>query len=188
MARGIIGGGQIGYNWQNGAWVFGVEADFQGSGQKDSNTFSEPFTYVVPGNFVAVILGTGTVAISHEEKLDWFGTVRGRIGYAVVPDVLLYATGGLAYGHVTSSVTGTITTTSSVSATISEADTKTGWTVGAGIEGAIPNLRNWTWKLEYLYIDLGTVNYAYNSPITGSVTASNDITDNIVRAGINYRF
>jgi outer membrane immunogenic protein len=120
--------------------------------------------------------------------LDWFGAVRGRIGYAVVPDVLLYATGGLAYGHVTSSVTGTITTTSSVSATISEADTKTGWTVGAGIEGAIPNLRNWTWKLEYLYIDLGTVNYAYNSPITGSVTASNDITDNIVRAGINYRF
>jgi opacity protein-like surface antigen len=68
--------------------------------------------------------------------------------------------------------------------------TKTGWTAGAGIEGAIPSTRDWTWKIEYLYVDLGTVsgNGSDTFDFVGPFTWSTKFTDNIVRGGINYRF
>ena len=180
---GIIGGGQIGYNWQaNANWVLGIEADIQASGQKDSDSFSDPF------NFIQRI--TGTVSFSHEEKLTWFGTVRGRVGYIFWNNAMLYGTGGLAYGHVDSSLTATVSSNIvNASANFSGSDTKVGWTVGAGIEGPLGNSQKWTWKVEYLYLDLGSVDYSFNGgPTIGPVTFSTDVTDNIVRGGINYRF
>jgi outer membrane immunogenic protein len=111
---------------------------------------------------------------------------------------LLYVTGGLAVGEVksTSSVGTTTTTTlsfgtppgpTSTSALAGASSTQAGWTIGAGVEGAIGG--NWTAKLEYLYVDLGTVNntFAGTAPFA-PLTTSAHVTDNILRAGINYRF
>ena len=175
--QGIIGGAQYGYNFQvDPNWVFGIEADIQGANQKASSTFVEPFTILGPV--------TGTATFLHSEQLQWFGTVRGRIGYAFY-HAMLYGTGGLAYGHLNSSLTATtISSVGTTSATLSGSKINEGWTVGGGFEGAFPNCPNWTWRVEYLYIDLGTVNY----PVAGATQFSNKITDNIVRFGINYLF
>jgi len=188
---GVIGGVQIGYNWQvDPRWVLGVEADFQGSGQKDSTSFSRSFTLpIIIGDFP--VTGTGT--FSHEAKLEWFGTVRGRVGYILWNNGMVYATGGLAYGRIESSVSAALTLTvggasATSSATFSDSDTKLGWTVGAGVEGQMFASRNWTWKVEYLYMDLGTVDRSFIHPTFGPVSTSTSLTDNIVRFGINYRF
>ena len=142
---------------------------------------------------------TGTLA----ESLDWFGTVRGRIGGTVIPTLLLYATGGLAYGEV--GVTNTVggnnitglqgvngsTITPFVGGT-SNSTLKVGWTVGAGVEGVISG--NWTAKLEYLYVDLGNVSGSFATSLiapSGSLATSSyssHITDNILRVGVNYKF
>jgi outer membrane immunogenic protein len=121
------------------------------------------------------------------QKIDWFGTVRGRAGVLVTPKVLLYATGGLAYGEVNSSESIGVVPTA-----FSRSTTNVGWTVGAGVEGAIGG--NWTAKLEYLYVDLGNVSGSFlttNAAFGGGVLASNyssRITDNVLRVGFNYRF
>lgn len=177
---GIIGGGQIGYNWQTNNWVLGIEADFQGTGEKGS--FSNPYPYA-----------GGIFILNHiqDNKLSWLGTVRGRVGVLVTPTLLIYGTGGLAYGKI--NVSGTINDTGA-NATgpwfYGSSTTKTGWTAGAGIEGAIPTTRDWTWKLEYLYVDLGTVsgNGVDCCDSVGPFTWSTKVTDNILRVGVNYRF
>jgi outer membrane immunogenic protein len=88
---GFIGGGQIGYNWQYSPLiVVGLEADFQGADEKDSITLTNPFNIPVAGGSV-----TGAVATNYEAKIDWFGTVRGRIGYVFGDGaVMSYVTGG----------------------------------------------------------------------------------------------
>jgi outer membrane immunogenic protein len=191
---GIIGGGQIGYNWHASHWVFGLEADLQASGQKDSSSRSTSIDtiFCLGPCFGSDVTNTATL----EAKLKWFGTLRGRVGYAW-DNFVLYGTGGLAYGRIeitgTSATEGTtcfivcdpISTTSSFKQT----KTKTGWTVGAGFEGAAP-LSNWTWKIEYLYLDLGrfdaTTTDSTSTPIT--VNSNTKITDHIARVGLNYRF
>jgi outer membrane immunogenic protein len=181
---GLIGGGQIGYNWQaNNTWVFGLEADFQGSAEKDSTSFSDP--WAAPNSPY-----TGTLAQTIEAKILWFGTVRGRVGVLVTPTILLYGTGGLAYGGTSVSgsgiVAGAITGTSY---TLSNSKTSVGWTLGAGVEGAIPNTSNWTWKLEYLYLDLGSQSGSgMDAVFSTNYTWNVKFTDNIVRVGVNYRF
>jgi outer membrane immunogenic protein len=134
------------------------------------------------------------VTESLTEKLTWFGTVRGRFGVTVTPTVLAYVTGGLAYGEVKSDlgVAGTNCLTP-VSALFGNSTTKAGWTVGGGLEGQI--VGNWTAKVEYLYIDLGTVTSGtLVTPIVApgrgllATSISSHVTDNIVRIGINYKF
>jgi outer membrane immunogenic protein len=121
------------------------------------------------------------------QKIDWFGTVRGRIGVLATPRVLLYATGGLAYGEVNSSESIGI-----VPSVFSTSSTNVGYTIGAGIEGAIGG--NWTAKLEYLYVDLGRVSGSFATPTAalggGTITSnySSRVTDNVLRAGVNYKF
>ncbi|WP_249147363.1 outer membrane protein [Bradyrhizobium jicamae] len=141
---GFAGGVQAGYNFQNGTpWVFGLEGDIQASAADD--TFA-PWKFSNP----------------------WFGTVRGRAGYAF-NNVLFYATGGLAFGELRGETFG-----------MSESHTNAGFTVGAGAEmGFAPN---WSAKIEYLYVDLGNSNFA----ITGG--AANGYSFSLVRAGINYHF
>ncbi len=177
--NGIVGGGQIGYNWQMQGWVWGLEADIQGTDEKGARDFT--FT---PAVNILNIQARLPVAIPFDlaQKIDWFGTVRARAGVLVAPKVLLYATGGLAYGEVNSSETvGTV-----VPSAFSASNTNVGWTVGAGIEGVIGG--NWTAKLEYLYVDLGTVSGSFTLPSTNVISYNSHITDNILRVGINYKF
>jgi outer membrane immunogenic protein len=190
--NGFVGGGQFGYNWQVSSWVWGFETDFQWTGQKGSSQFCLAIG-CTPGSFV----------VNADYRLRWFGTVRGRGGILVNPRVLLYATGGFAYGNVqadfASGILGLPLGPGSVS------NTRTGWTIGGGIEGALSN--NWTVKAEYLYMDLGSVSRSGlagtttailgNTPQQGFTTvidtafagtATTRIRDNIFRVGLNYRF
>jgi outer membrane immunogenic protein len=140
--NGVMGGAQIGYNFQGGPWVLGIEADIQGSGAND--TFA-----------------------GYKFSNPWFGTVRGRAGYAI-NNILPYVTGGLAYGG------GTVDF-----GLASESQTHFGWTVGAGVEvGLTPN---WSAKAEYLYVRLEDRGYV----LTGF---NNGFQSNVFRLGVNYRF
>jgi outer membrane immunogenic protein len=181
--NGIIGGGQIGYNWQlSRNLVAGLEADWQGSGEKASHTIDP-------------LLLTFTTVTNYEAKISWFGTLRGRIGY-VWDRWMLYATGGLAYGGVklagTTTVSGTLGGTPFAVVTgIGHSKVNAGWTLGGGIEG--PLLNNWTWKAEYLYMDLGALDDPDNQLLIlnasgGRVTTHTTFTDNILRVGLNYQF
>ncbi len=182
--KGIIGGAQIGYNWQpTPNWLFGLEADWQGSAQKASST--------LPVQSYFIFLASGSVQAAYDARIDWFGTVRGRIGYTF-DRFLLYATGGLAYGEV--KIAGTVTDSGtfilgsfSSTAAFGASRVNAGWTVGGGIEGAFYG--NWSVKAEYLYLDLGSLDASSPGPFGSEpVTAHTRFTDNIVRVGVNYRF
>jgi outer membrane immunogenic protein len=184
---GVIGGGQIGYNWQVQNWVWGLEADIQGSGQKGSRAYLCPTGVCTPPFGVIAVFPGPAVPVSLDQKLEWFGTVRGRVGVLATPQVLFYATGGLAYGEVKNTATIGL-----VPVTFSNSDTRVGYTVGAGVEGVIGG--NWTAKLEYLWVDLGRKSGSFVTALPalgGGVLSSNyssRSTDNIVRVGVNYKF
>jgi outer membrane immunogenic protein len=139
---GFEGGVQAGYNWQTGQLVFGVEGDIQATGADD--TFA-PWKFSNP----------------------WFGTLRGRAGYAF-SNILFYGTAGLAFGELRGETFG-----------LSESHTNAGWTAGVGAEFGFA--QNWSAKIEYLYVDLANSNFS----ITG---ASNGYRFGTVRAGVNYHF
>jgi outer membrane immunogenic protein len=180
---GLIGGVQIGYNWQGGPhWLVGVEADFQGSSQTD--TACGPLVCFNQTNAA----GTSTNFITVQQTLDYFGTLRGRVG-AVNNNILYYATGGAAYGHVVENVT--VNSSLSVPAIFASGSTASdlvGFVVGGGIEAALWG--GWTGKVEYLYMDLGSL--AANTVSIGtaatpaSVTTNSSVRDHIVRIGANY--
>jgi outer membrane immunogenic protein len=134
-------GGQVGYNWQNGQLVFGVETDLQWANADD-------------------------VVSSTKFTNTWFGTARGRIGYAM-NNILVYGTGGIAYGGLELERNA-----------VSDSQSGFGWTLGVGMEvGLTPN---WTAKVEYLYFDLTDKTF-----FTGT---SNGLESSVLRAGANYRF
>ena len=168
--NGVIGGFQSGINWQVGWWLFGMEADLQGSGQKGDTTYC--------------LVDCALASVAAEHKLTWFGTARSRIGVLPTETILLYATYGIAYGQVQSNYAFSAGGVAFGSAELK--DTRAGWTVGAGIEGAFGG--GWSAKLEYLYVDLGTRSETIT--LNGVTTASWDhhFTDNIVRLGLNYRW
>jgi outer membrane immunogenic protein len=194
---GWVFGGQAGYNWQvNQSWLIGIEADIQATGQ--DGTATDPSVVVgpvCPFSFNAPTCHTTTTTGSFEQKLPWLGTARLRLGVLPSDHWLLYATGGLAVGEVetnatvnTSTVfTGLVTGTVAAATAASSNTTRVGWTLGGGVEWALWD--QWTAKLEYLYVDLGTI----GNTITGLgafslLTTSSHVTDNIVRVGVNYRF
>ena len=143
---GGFGGGQIGYNVQRGNIVFGLEADIEGADISDT-------------------------VLRDTSKMDWFGTVRGRVGYTV-GQALVYGTGGFAYGNVTNTI-----------ANVSHTETQTGWVAGGGVEYKINP--SWSAKAEYQYLDLD----ASSATGPGSL-GSNGTVDrtqvNTVRVGLNY--
>jgi outer membrane immunogenic protein len=154
-AKGGLIGGTVGYNFQTGTWVWGLEGDIDYSWIKGTNT--DPKTFC---------------AFGCEFTNDWFGTARGRIGYAW-DRWLPYLTGGLAVAHVKVGPTG------------GPDDTKTqlGWTIGGGVEWAFSGA--WSAKLEYLYADLGKMTCgAANCGLDTDVKYKT----NLVRLGVNYRF
>jgi outer membrane immunogenic protein len=176
---GFVGGGQIGYNWQSGTAVFGLEADIQGTSESGTANSSIPFVF-------PALAPPTTASLSDNEKLPWFGTVRGRIGITPSPTWLLYVTGGLAYGEIKSAETITIPGVGTAAGGFST--DRAGWTLGAGAEASIGG--NWTAKIEYLYLDFGTFTNTLVTglPVVNPLTLTTHVTDNIVRVGLNYRF
>ena len=175
---GFIGGGQIGYNWQINQFVLGVEADFQGSGQKADGSFLIPF---IPAIVAPAVPG---LTANYTDKLEWFGTVRARAGYTW-DRWLAYVTGGWAFGHGTLSGTGTTTPAGTVLA-FSASQDYSGWTIGGGLEWAFAD--HWSAKAEYLYIDFGNGPTVVVNTAGSLAIASGRMTDNIARLGVNYHF
>jgi outer membrane immunogenic protein len=176
--QGVIGGGQIGFNWQNGPWVLGVETDMQGSGIENSNTIAFSGPVFVPSTTTA------------SDRLDWFGTARARAGWLALPNLLLYGTGGVAYGytHDNYSLIGTPPTAGDLLG--SAGGVRAGWAAGAGVEWKItPNI---SIKAEYLHVDLGSTTVHTTDPLGTFPGTFFDYhfhtEDDIARVGVNYQF
>jgi outer membrane immunogenic protein len=188
--NGWVAGGQVGYNWQNQRWVWGLEGDIQGTGQRGSTAFLCG-AVICNAGLTALVPPLGGVSATLSQKLDWFSTIRARAGYTFTPTVLGYITGGLAIGDVKSdgTITGANANGAAVAGAFSNDEIKAGWTVGAGVEASLGG--NWTGKLEYLYLDLGTYSntgFLLTNFIPIRATVNSRITDNILRVGVNYRF
>jgi outer membrane immunogenic protein len=155
---GVVGGGQIGYNWQINNVLLGVEGDFNGTGLKNSES--------------AFVPGVGT--FTADAKLPWFATARGRLGWVQGP-WLVYVTGGAAWVNFEATLTGP------GGGSVSDNATRSGWTAGGGVEWMF--LPKWSAKLEYLFVDTD----ATNVTLLGA-TFETRAQQNIVRAGLNYHF
>jgi outer membrane immunogenic protein len=178
---GFLGGGQIGYNLQMAPqWLIGIEADFQGADQRGSSCSFE----------------CGILSLTAQQKLDWFGTVRARMGY-INGDYLWYVTGGGAYANVQNidslsvAAGGLGAGVGGPLGALNMSTNRGGWVVGGGVETHL--WYNWTAKVEALYMDLGQITNTYalgSAAIIGasSVTISTNIRDYIFRTGLNYKF
>ena len=163
---GALLGGTVGCNYQVSSWLFGIEDDLSWTNKRGTANDLPPFN----------------VAATNDFREKWIDTLRGRAGFAW-DRALLYATGGVAFAGTSVTVCGPF-------ACASDSQTRTGWTVGGGIEYAV--WENVSLKLEYLHVDFGTSRYI-NPPVTvpgvfNIVTRDIRLTDEIVRAGLNWRF
>jgi outer membrane immunogenic protein len=176
---GVMAGGQIGYNFQSNNIVFGIEADaswVDWSSGYVVGPLLDNVGVVIPGSFQAAAT-----------DFEFFGTVRGRLGFAA-NNWLLYATGGLAYADIRHSVTTAFPPAGGTFIGSSGDDFRAGWTVGAGVEwGFAPN---WSLKAEYLYYDLGNITVTQLDPAFPGFGVSTEFenTGHIARVGVNYRF
>jgi|ERR1700733_10273463 outer membrane immunogenic protein len=176
-SSGGFGGGQVGFNWQRGAFVYGAEVDFQGAGVRGTQSATLPY-----------IVAPNTVTEGLSSNLDWFGSVRGRLGYAW-NNVLLYATGGFAFGGVRN--TFSYADTFGFTGFRNSSSTRGGYSAGAGIEYAFtPRLSA---KFEYQFIDLGSSTIALTEFFAGAPTTFADSATahfwyNTFRLGLNYHF
>lgn len=184
-ASGFTGGVQAGYNWQTGNIVAGIESDF--------GAFHLRGTRQVNGTLVDSFFGT-PFTVTTSTSADWLFTLRGRLGFAVQPNLLVYGTGGLAVTRIG------ITTAYSdispyfppgISGSISGSATKTGFVLGGGVEYALPN--NWTVKAEYLYLGFGNITASgaiasQDGAYGQALRTTTDLTAHVARVGINRRF
>lgn len=193
---GGFGGVQAGYNWQLApSWIAGLEADFSGGN--------------ISGSGSAIVdLGTALTALSAEDKVKWFGTVRARLGFLATPNLMIFGSGGFAYGRVNQSATvalapptlstdfiagpGTVTCDPGIPCLSgSSSRVAPGWTAGAGAEYLIGT--KWTMRVEYLYVNLGKNTFLQTASNTTNAantvtTAFSDTAFNLVRFGVNYHF
>ena len=187
---GFLGGGQVGYNYQlMQRFVIGAEADIQGMAGNAG-----------AANFTGVSSADGTTYTTYgkaSSNLQYIGTVRGRVGYLVMPTLLAYGTAGFAYGGVSTNVwlatggSGGTYGGSGGGTSLAYSNTQAGWTAGGGVDWMF--LPNWSAKAEYLYYSLSngyastTIADTANTWAYG-IGASRSFNGNIVRAGVNYHF
>ena len=193
--NGLLGGAQAGYNWQLGSWVYGLEGDIQATGQSGDGLFA---TSALLGAVINGVVATGTLINTTTYKLPWFGTFRGRIGYAA-DRWLVYATGGLAFGEISAESTTALGFSAGVgipppAQSLSSREVRAGWVIGAGVEAAFAT--NWSLKVEYLHLDFGSIGQSFSTPAVpsafASISASGNLharlSDDIGRIGVNYKF
>jgi outer membrane immunogenic protein len=174
--NGFTGGVGAGYNWQNGWLVLGLETDFNYIDLKESLT-------VTP---ISPVVGAGTF-FTESVKTNWLFTLRGRGGVSV-QRTLIYVTGGLAVARVQYSDVASFVAAGGGLNAASGNSTRSGWTLGGGVEQALGN--GWSAKAEYLYTDLGKTNYTSSSSVLAAATIlhTHDFNFNTVRVGLNYSF
>lgn len=186
---GFTGGIQGGYNYQWGMVVLGLETDFDALDLKGSRTGSGNYPVLSPslGGFPA---GTPYM-ITQTFSTDWLYTARGRLGWVAQPNLLLYATGGYALTRL--KISYAYSDGAGGASSGNAASDKSGWAVGGGVEWAFTT--NWTLRAEYLYLDFGKVTATGNIPSVApkagaqnALSTSGDLTANIARVGINYKF
>lgn len=186
---GFFGGGQIGYNFQSGHFVFGLEADAAVAGIDGSQTFTTDSDFG----------GCCTFSKDHSFEIDSFGTVRGRLGYAS-GGFLGYVTGGFAWANVDAELSVTANFTRATPFVeldgAKDSNTHTGFAIGGGVEQKLDS--NWSVKAEYLYVDLGEEDYAFpgtkvnangqpvpNKPV--DEFNSTDLDFHTFKIGLNYK-
>lgn len=182
--RSFSGGVKAGYDWRQGHTVFGGVVDFGSLDLDLDRTSTSAYAAAAPG----VPFRTTTAL-----DTDWLLTARARLGWAVAPDLLVYATGGLAVTKIHTTLhfsddNGRFRGSGSGS----NSETKTGWTIGAGAEWQLA--RNWSLQAEYLYADFGSVSTSAGvltpafPAATSTLTTTTDLDVQTVRIGINYYF
>jgi outer membrane immunogenic protein len=177
--NGGIGGAQVGYNWVQGNFVFGLEGDLNARNNSSTVNGLQPF------------IGLPNAQVNITQTDNWLSTGRVRAGWAV-DNVLFYGTGGVAVGEVDHSYTQIEVLTPAQSLTLSDAVIRTGWTAGAGLEWMA--LRNVSFAIEYLHVDLGRSTLVQpTSVVSGGLTFSPTSTtfnnrSDIVRAKVNIHF
>jgi outer membrane immunogenic protein len=164
---GFAGGGQIGCDYQAGAWVFGIRDMFDGTSLNKTRSFSDPF------------FNGGLLTI--ESKTRWFDTLTGRVGYLFRPDFLFYGQGGAAWAqHDVTFVDGFGTQVGEIS------KNKTGWTAGTGVEWMFAP--HWSVFLEYNFMGFGTFSNAVTICEINCVNLSAKANIQDLLVGVNYRF
>ena len=200
--NGVVGGFELGYNWQfDPHWLLGFETDFSGSSVHGAGASS---SLLGSANGVTVFNN-----INSAQDIDWYGTVRGRLGWLATPDLLIFGTGGLAYGKTEQSANlvfasnvnapipgaaGGFTTncaTNTVCYSGSSLTTRIGWVAGAGIEWLFDP--HWSAKIEYQFVDLGSETLRVTAPAFPGTQVSSFNTIfrdhfNVARLGLNYKF
>lgn len=179
---GILGGVQVGYNYQIGRFIVGLEADYSLSAITGTGFGTLPFAGGVPGYHLTTV----------KQEIPWFATVRGRLGISPAERFLLIASAGLAYG-LTQVSSGTMPVfpgtdcTNTTCAFGSASGTSIGWTVGGSLEYALS--QTVIIKSEYLFIDLGSRSMTYPATLSGGsvVTTTSDFRAHILRMGLNFK-
>jgi outer membrane immunogenic protein len=196
---GPVGGFEAGYNWQAGSnWLLGLETDFSFDGM---NGTASGTSFFVGAPFLQ------TQTTTAQQSTDWYGTVRGRVGWLATPNLLLFGTGGFAYGRVSDSANVTLGPGPIFSFghngvgfdcvlglpcfSGSSSAIQTGWTAGGGLEWLLD--QHWSAKVEYQFVDLGTeIVRVVAIPAPGfapsSFNAAFHDSFNVARLGLNYRF
>jgi outer membrane immunogenic protein len=174
-ADGFFAGVQAGFNWQMDALVLGIEGDVSKSWiDSDDNGGFISGPNLTPGS------------VHTETDLDWFGTLRLRAGFLATDGMLIYATGGLAWGNVDSHVRVDLDDDGFTDVSGGDSDTRMGWTLGGGLEYKVSEAVSV--KAEYLYVDLGDDNVWKADFDGGTVKADNDVSFHTIRAGLNFHF
>jgi outer membrane immunogenic protein len=182
-ASGVIGGAYGGCNFQwTPAWVIGVEGDWSGANLNG--------TAVAP-NLLANGTPVGSGGIAWSSNLDSIATIRGRIGYVWAPNILVYFTGGGAWGRTSYTAVDAFTGGCPNCGATSFSNTASGWVIGGGVDWA-PWSNNWIVRVEYLHYDLeGATSTSFFQSAPSFVAANptwNNISVDSVRAGLSYKF
>lgn len=177
---GFFAGLQAGFNWQMDSVVLGIEGDISKSWIDGNDTVR------LDAGDLGFLHTRSDADVNVDSTLDWFGTLRARAGFLATPDLLIYATGGLAWGSVDTDVDVTFVNDPNLDLSSSDSTNHMGWSLGAGLEYKVSDAMSI--KAEYLYIDLGKED-VLDSDINGNpIHVEQDVNVHTVRAGLNFHF